>query len=105
VEFRTRRWQIVPVEFDASRVSDLFSLGSTLYQLLCGHLPFDGASEVEVMRPIVHEPHVDIASFLADIPPRVRGIVDRALEKQPEKRFQSGHEMADAIRQCAAQLD
>jgi serine/threonine protein kinase len=86
-------------------ISDLFSLGATLYQLLCGRLPFEGDSDFEVMRRIAQERHADIAAFRPDLPECVRAIIDRALEKQPEARFQSGYEMAEAIRQCAAKID
>jgi serine/threonine protein kinase len=82
-------------------VSDLFSLGSTFYQLLCGRLPFEGETEFEVMTRIVKEPHTDILSIRPDLPADVCTVINRALEKNPKDRYQSGGEMAVAIRQCA----
>lgn len=84
-------------------VSDLFSLGSTLYELLCGQSPFVANSALEVMRRIVQEPHTGLAVVRPDIPECVCAVVNRALEKKPEHRFQSGYEMAAAIRQCGLQ--
>jgi serine/threonine protein kinase len=81
-------------------VSDLFSLGSTLYQLLSGRLPFEGDSEFEVMTRIAREPHVDILSHRPSLPADVCAVINRALGKEPEKRYQSGREMAEAIRRC-----
>lgn len=81
-------------------VSDLFSLGSTLFQLLCGELPFIAASDLEVMRRIVQEPHADIRAFRPEIPECVCAVVDRALAKNPGERFQSGYEMAETLRRC-----
>mgnify|MGYP002260896912 CR=1 FL=1 len=54
-------------------VSDLFSLGSTLFQLLCGEPPFTAASDLEVMRRIVQEPHADIRAFRPEIPEGKKG--------------------------------
>jgi len=82
--------------------SDIFSLGISLYQLLAGKLPFEGKSAMEVMSRIAKEPHVDILTLCPDLPPCVGKIVDRALAKEIEQRFQSGQEMAEAIRLCMA---
>ena len=84
--------------------SDIFSLGTSLYQLLAGKLPFEGKSAMEVMSRIAKEAHVDILTLRPDLPPCVGRIVDRAMAKEIEQRFQSGREMADTIRQCMASL-
>lgn len=82
--------------------SDIFSLGISLYQMLAGKLPFEGKSAMEVMSRIAKEPHVDILTLRPDLPPCAGKIVDRALAKEIDQRFQSGQEMAEAIRQCMA---
>ena len=53
---------------------------------------------------IAKEPHVSILSLRPDLPPCVGEIVDRALAKEIEQRYQSGQEMAEAIRKCVAGL-
>jgi len=81
-------------------LSDLFSLGVTFYQLACGHLPFDAETDMQVMYRIVQEPHPDILSFRPDLPPCVCAIINRALEKDMARRYQSGDEMARDMRAC-----
>lgn len=84
--------------------SDLFSLGVSLYQLLCGKLPFYGDSMAQLMFRIASEPHIDIRTVRADLPACVAEIINKALAKKVEERYQSGVEMAEAIRRCAASL-
>ena len=84
--------------------SDLFSLGVSLYQLACGKLPFEGDSMAQLMYRIANEPHTDILSIKADLPPCVAAIINKALAKKVEDRYQSGSEMAETIRQCMASL-
>lgn len=86
-------------------LSDLFSLGTTLYQMVSGRLPFEGDSEFDVMYRVAKEPHTDILSFMPEIPACISEIINRALAKDMNDRYQSGNEMAEAIRQCAARLD
>src|SRR5690606_16412616 len=80
--------------------SDLFSLGVTLYQMLCGQLPFTGESMTQLMFAIANTPHTPIRQINAALPAWVDPIVERALAKDFEKRFQNGAELAEAIRQA-----
>jgi len=78
--------------------SDLFALGVSLYQLTCGQLPFRADSMTALMYKIANEPHTPLASIRPDLPAAVDRIVNRALAKAPEDRFQTGAEMATALR-------
>jgi len=84
--------------------SDLFSLGVSLYQLLCGKLPFNGDSMAQLMFRIANESPVDIMTVRPEVPACVVMIINKALAKDVTKRYQNGAEMADAIRKCAASL-
>ncbi|MBI3221599.1 MAG: CHASE2 domain-containing protein [Nitrosomonadales bacterium] len=84
--------------------SDLFSLGVSLYQLACGKLPFEGDSMAQLMYRIANEPHADILSVKADLPPCLVAVINKSLAKQEVDRYASGAAMADALRQCAASL-
>lgn len=80
--------------------SDLFSLGVTFYQMLRGELPFDGQPLATLMYKIANEPHPQVTHLRLDLPPCLNEIMDKALAKKPEDRFQSGAEMAQAVRKC-----
>ena len=84
--------------------SDLFSLGVTLYQMLCGSLPFQGESMAQLMFKIANEPHVDIRKLNAGLPACVAAITNKSLAKDPEQRYQTGEQMAKAIRLCLGTL-
>ena len=78
--------------------SDLFALGVALYQLTCGQLPFRADSMTALMYKIANDPHTPLKSIRPDLPPAVDRIVNRALAKNPDDRFQTGAEMALALR-------
>ena len=86
--------------------SDLFSLGVMFYQMLTAKLPFSGDSMATLMYRITNEAHAEITEIrpqLAQQRPCISAIINRALEKDPEKRYQRGSEMARDIQACAKQ--
>jgi serine/threonine-protein kinase len=99
---------MAPEQLDARPVtaqSDLFSLGVTLFQLLTGMLPFRSDSIPGLMQKISAEPHPPLKVVRPDLPAALSAVIDRALEKDPEMRYRSGAEMAQALRDCARDVD
>ena len=83
---------------------ELSSLGVALYQLACGRPPVQGDSMAQLMFKIANEPHADIRTHNAQLPACVAAIVNRALAKGPEQRYQNGEQMARALHLCLQSL-
>ena len=84
--------------------SDLFSLGVSLFQLLTGQLPFTADSMTGLMQQIAEAPHPPLRAFRPDLPACVEGVIDRALAKNPDARFDSGAQMAAALDDCRSRI-
>lgn len=75
--------------------ADLFSLGVCLFELLTGEKPWKGGESIgTLLFQIANEPHPDPLTLRADIPPGLVAIINKALQKNPDKRYQRGAEMA-----------
>ncbi len=87
--------------------SDIFSLGVVLYQLVTLELPFEGEQATQIMYKIATEPYpepLDIRPDLKKTCPWVSIVIKRALEKDREKRYQTGAQMAKDIKACLAKM-
>jgi serine/threonine-protein kinase len=84
--------------------SDLFSLGVSLFQLLTGHLPFTADSMTGLMQQIAEAPHPPLRAYRPDLPDCVDKVIDRALAKNPDERFDSGAQMAAALEDCRSRI-
>jgi eukaryotic-like serine/threonine-protein kinase len=84
--------------------SDLFSLGVSLFQLLTGQLPFTADSMTGLMQQIAEAPHPPLRAFRPDLPACVESVIDRALAKTPEARYDSGAQMAAALDECRSRM-
>ncbi len=78
--------------------SDLFSLGVMLYQMLSGSLPFKADSMASLMFKITNDEAADVRTIRAEIPEALSVVINKALTKDADQRFQTGVEFANALK-------
>jgi serine/threonine-protein kinase len=78
--------------------SDLYSLGVILYELATGSRPFKGENLAAIFHAITSETPARPEALNTEVPKGLSGVILRCLEKNPDERFRTGHELAEALR-------
>ena len=89
-------------EHPATERSDIYSLGAVFYEIITGSVPFDGSSMFEILKGHVagHLVPPSRRAPEAGIHAQVDAVIGRCLEKEPERRYASTHELCDALSDC-----
>src|SRR3954447_24383255 len=84
--------------------TDVYSLGVVMYELLTAEVPFPGESFVAVAMKHINEPPPDLRERRPDVPLRLVAAIERALEKDPARRYGSMDQFAWELKQCLAEM-
>jgi serine/threonine protein kinase len=85
--------------------SDIYSLGITLYEMLNGEPPFNADSAMSLMMMHLNDPVPDLHSIKPNVPPGLTNILQKSLEKNPDRRYNSADEMAADLNRVLAALE
>jgi eukaryotic-like serine/threonine-protein kinase len=84
--------------------SDLWSLGVVIYELIAGKPPFDGQTPTDVLVAITQKDAPPLARFAPNVPAELEWIVDKALRKERDERYQTTKELLTDLRKLKQRL-
>jgi serine/threonine protein kinase len=82
------------------RATDVYSLGATLYELVTGRPPFDGASFAETLEKVLHREPPSPRSVVPALSPDVEAVILKAMDKDPRRRYATAKDFADELDRC-----
>lgn len=85
--------------------TDLWSLGAVIYEMTAGRPPFWGDSQLSLMRAIIDDAPPRLRTVCSDVPREVEAIVEHAMEKDLDKRYQSAHVMGRDLATAIAAME
>jgi eukaryotic-like serine/threonine-protein kinase len=88
---------------DLDARSDLFSFGAVLYEMTTGEMPFRGESSAVICEAIMNRAPVPVMRLNRDVPPQLEDIINKALEKDRELRYQHASEMRADLKRIRQQ--
>ena len=97
-----------PEQAEGKRVdhrSDMFSIGSILYEMLTGEKPFKGESQASILSSILRDTPASVTTLNSDCPRELSRIVKRCLVKDPDDRYQSAKDLRNELKEIKQELD
>lgn len=85
--------------------TDIYELGIVLFEMLSGHVPFQGKTPFIIAAKHIHDLPPSLSELNPSISPQVDAVVRKALAKQPDERYTSAPELADALRHAITMVD